>query len=337
MQWKKIAVQLELTGMTRKRAAELLADYFGTQMRYSFDGDQYTVADALDRAWTVTPVAGLRAEKMLNDRLVGANQLYHVKICSPLLYQQDVDTLGDILHRLELGGGILNDTTRLTVLLGVANLENKEKYVTNLENIYASKGRLLQKALHREFDALADCSELEDKGLVSFPIFRSSFNKNEVQSCIQLAQVVSRLATNGKRISRKENPSQNEKFLLRTWLVHIGFVGWEYKFARKMLTEGLEGNSAWLRKTNQTEVQQDSLSGAGTEAQIAHEESSPVEQESETQQAELSATPHSAEILQDDLSSLEHEMKTRQGQEEVRASEQADALRQEKPAGMTMK
>ncbi len=257
MQWKKYAVQMELTGMTRKKAAELTAAYFGTEAKYSFDGDQYTIRDEIGREWKVTPAADLRSERMMDSRLVGANHLYQVKVCSPLLYRQDFDTLYDVLKRMEMGGGILNETTKLSVLLEAIGLENREKYVKNLESIHASKGNLLQKALEREFDALADCSELEEKGLTAFPVFSASFDKDEVLSCVQFSQAVSNFAANRKSISSKEKDSPNEKFTLRTWLVQIGFVGDEYKFARKMLTENLEGNSAWLKKTEQAEAQQE--------------------------------------------------------------------------------
>ena len=259
MQWRKFAIRLAMTGITRKKAAELLADSFGTQPQYSFADDQYTVSDALHRTWTVVPAPEVSAQKLSNDHLVGANQLYQVRLCSPLLYRQDVTVLDDVLRRMEQNGGVLHETTGLAVLLEVTGLEDRQKYADNLEHIYQSKGRLLQKALHREFSALADCAEWEERGLVSFPIFSGSFDYNEVLSCIQLAQAISQFAAERRSIRQKENTSSNEKFQLRTWLVRIGFVGAEFKFARKMLTESLDGNSAWLRKTEMTEEKQEEV------------------------------------------------------------------------------
>ena len=43
--------------------------------------------------------------------------------------------------------------------------------------------------------------------------------------------------------------------MLRTWLVRAGMVGEEYKFARKMLTQNLEGNSAWQKMMEPTEIE----------------------------------------------------------------------------------
>ena len=87
MVWKKYSVELELTGITRKRAAELLAEQFESPPKYSFDGDRYTVTDSRGREWFTLPSSGIRAEKWSNGRMVGANHLYQVKACTPFLYE----------------------------------------------------------------------------------------------------------------------------------------------------------------------------------------------------------------------------------------------------------
>lgn len=43
----------------------------------------------------------------------------------------------------------------------------------------------------------------------------------------------------------KAKETDNDKFTFRVWLVKIGMVGDEYKAARKVLIERLEGNSAF--------------------------------------------------------------------------------------------
>ena len=51
------------------------------------------------------------------------------------------------MEQLELRGAIVNDSTKMNLLLDVSCIENWEKYQTNLENLYESKGELFQKAL----------------------------------------------------------------------------------------------------------------------------------------------------------------------------------------------
>lgn len=181
--------------------------------------------------------------------MVGANQLYQVKVCTPLLYESDFETVEKILGRLETGGAVTNESTGMTVRLGMAGLNSPERFENNLANIYESKGTLLQKAIGREFGSFADCSRLGEQGLGSLPLFPGSLDENEVRVYVQLAQCVVDFAAKSKRIQHKKNDSPNEKFRLRTWLVRLGFVGEKFKYARKLLTENLSGNSAWLRKT----------------------------------------------------------------------------------------
>lgn len=269
MVWKKYRIELELTGITRKRAAELLAEQFESPPKYSFGGDKYTVTDSRGREWVALPCPGVRAEKWNNGRMVGANHLYQVKVCTPFLFENEFDTLGEMLERMETGGASLNESTSMAVALDMAGLEIQSKFIGNLSKIYESKGTLLQKALDRNFNGIADCSLLEETGTVSLPLFPASFYPEDAKGYIQLSQGICGFAAKSKPLRNRENDSQNEKFQLRTWLVRLGFIGEEYKHARKMLTENLDGNSAWLRKAepeeNTPESAQENQSGENEE------------------------------------------------------------------------
>ncbi len=296
MVWRKYGLEMEMTGITRKRAAELAAEQFGTTAAYTFEGDKYSITDTRGRTWTVLPCPGVRAERWQNNKMVGANQLYQVKVRTPMLYESDFETVKKILGRLETGGAVTNECTGMTVRLGMAGLNSPERFENNLANIYESKGTLLQKAIGREFGSLADCSRLGEQGVVSLPLFPGSLDENEVRSYVQLAQCIVDFAAKSKTIRQKENDSPNEKFRLRTWLVRIGFVGEEYKYARKLLTENLSGNSAWLRKaemesqaeemtTQPQEQQRENLESPSLEANSGMEPlPSPVPTEEESEE-----------------------------------------------------
>ena len=112
---------------------------------------------------------------------------------------------------------------------------------------------MFQKALDIPFSQVADTDQ--EKGIISFPYFKSTLNKKELLSDIQFAQIVSSFAENNRTVSQKKSENQNDKFMMRTWLVRAGMVGEEYKFARKMLTKNLEGNSAWQKMIEPAEIQ----------------------------------------------------------------------------------
>ncbi|MCM1226008.1 MAG: amidoligase family protein [Clostridium sp.] len=92
------------------------------------------------------------------------------------------------------------------------------------------------------------------KGTIEFRLFQ--FNKpengrknglhaGELKTFIQLALALSEMAKELKTASPKKSVSENKKFLMRTWLIRLGFVGDEFKTAREILMRNLDGNAAW--------------------------------------------------------------------------------------------
>lgn len=255
MRWKKYGIEMDMTGITRKAVAEILAEQFDTKVVFCLSDNGYNVPDQNQRLWRILPSDSIKAEKYNGEKVVGANYMYQVKLLSPFLYENEFPMLEKALEQLELRGAIVNDSTKMNLLLDVSCIENWEKYQTNLENLYESKGELFQKALDIPFSQVADTSQGKENGIISFPYFKSTLNKKELLSDIQFAQIVSSFAENNRTVSQKKSENQNDKFMMRTWLVRAGMVGEEYKFARKMLTKNLEGNSAWQKMMEPTEIE----------------------------------------------------------------------------------
>ena len=56
------------------------------------------------------------------------------------------------------------------------------------------------------------------------------------------------------RVTAKEKESVNDKFDMRVFLIRLGFVGDEYKQARKILMRNLTGNSSFkASKSDETQ------------------------------------------------------------------------------------
>lgn len=255
MRWKKYGIEMDMTGITRKAVAEILSEQFDTKVVFCLSDNGYNVPDQNQRLWRILSSDSIKAEKYNGEKVVGANYMYQVKLLSPFLYENEFPMLEKALEQLELRGAIVNDSTKMNLLLDVSCIENWEKYQTNLENLYESKGELFQKALDIPFSQVADTSQGKENGVISFPYFKSTLNKKELLSDIQFAQIVSSFAENNRTVSQKKSENQNDKFMMRTWLVRAGMVGEEYKFARKMLTKNLEGNSAWQKMMEPTEIE----------------------------------------------------------------------------------
>lgn len=67
---------------------------------------------------------------------------------------------------------------------------------------------------------------------------------HQMKAYIQLCLGMSELAKQVKYASPNKPQTENDAFSFRTWLLRLGFIGDEFKTARKVLLSELEGNSA---------------------------------------------------------------------------------------------
>ena len=110
----------------------------------------------------------------------------------------------------------------------------------NLHKIIASKEALLKKALDTDNLAVIDTGNT-----LKFPWFTLHGLTGEADACSRLVAAMCNMAKKQKRVTAKEQDTGNDKFNMRLFLVRLGFVGDEYKAARKLLLRNLTGNSSW--------------------------------------------------------------------------------------------
>jgi len=112
--------------------------------------------------------------------------------------------------------------------------------IENLRRLVASKETLLKKALGSN---RLPITEHSDK--IEFGWFRPTENQTEIAAYYQLVQGLCELARTQKRVSATEQEVENEKYAFRCFLLRLGFIGSEYKEARKILLKNLSGNAAF--------------------------------------------------------------------------------------------
>jgi hypothetical protein len=110
----------------------------------------------------------------------------------------------------------------------------------NLRRLVASKETLLKKALG------TDCLPItEHSDRIEFGWFRPTDDQAEIAAYYQLVQGLCELSRTQKRVSATEQEVENEKYAFRCFLLRLGFIGSEYKEARKILLKNLSGNAAF--------------------------------------------------------------------------------------------
>ena len=115
-----------------------------------------------------------------------------------------------------------------------------EEAYGNLQKIIASKAALLKKVLETES---LDIETSEEK--LIFPWFTLHGLDGEADAYTRLVSALYHMAKNQKRVTAKERDNDNEKFTMRLFLIRLGFIGDEYKTARRILLRNLTGNGSW--------------------------------------------------------------------------------------------
>lgn len=110
----------------------------------------------------------------------------------------------------------------------------------NLQKIIASRAALLKKALGTNNLAVIDTGDT-----LKFPWFAMHGLVGEADAYSRLVAAMCGMAKKQKRITAKERDTGNDKFDMRLFLVRLGFIGDEYKAARRILLRSLTGNSSW--------------------------------------------------------------------------------------------
>ena len=123
---------------------------------------------------------------------------------------------------------------------------------SNLENLKAlisSKGSLIKKAL-----GVADLPLEVTDTKVAFPRFPATPTPDEMNAYDTLICKLCEMARNQKLVNATEKTTDNEKYAFRCFLLRLGFIGNEYKTARKILLKNLSGSSAFRNGGVQHEI-----------------------------------------------------------------------------------
>ena len=290
MRDQNFGIEVELTGLTRKKAAEVIAAYFGTQASY-YGGSysEYHVKDESGRTWKLMSDASITTTR-------GGES---VEMVSPICKYEDIPNIQEIVRQLRQAGAIANTSCGVHVHINAA--PHNATTLRNIVNIIASKEDLLYKAVkfhtsrenychktdygflerlnnrqprtleqvkrlwynggdrsHQHYDNsryhALNLHSVFQKGTIEFRLFNGTTHAGEIKSYIQLSLAISHQALNQRSARHTKTITNNDKYTFRTWLLRLGLIGDEFKTAREHLLKHLDGDIAW-RDPAQREAQ----------------------------------------------------------------------------------
>lgn len=109
MKDQRFGIEIEMTGITRERAAEVAAAYFGTTSRYTGSGyDAYAALDSEGRQWKFMSDASIEPQRRDGRRTVGADSDYKTEMVSPICRYDDIIPIQEMIRKLKEAGAITN-------------------------------------------------------------------------------------------------------------------------------------------------------------------------------------------------------------------------------------
>lgn len=143
MRTQRFGIEIEMTGITRAAAAQVVAGYFRTTAAHTGGTyDTYVIRDGERRQWKIVSDSSIRCEVRRGQ---SAGKEYAVEFVSPICRYPDIEVVQAVVRRLRTAGARVNDSCGIHVHVDAS--PHDAKTLRNIANLMAAKEDLLYKAL----------------------------------------------------------------------------------------------------------------------------------------------------------------------------------------------
>lgn len=142
----RFGIEIELTGITRAKAAQVAADFLGGEMQLlGTFYDTYAATDSQNRQWKFTYDSSIDTKKRVNGVLVVADDTYATEFVSPICTYDDIPVVQELVRQLRHNGAIANVSCGIHVHIDASTFDART--LRNLCNIMYSKEDILYRSL----------------------------------------------------------------------------------------------------------------------------------------------------------------------------------------------
>ena len=176
MKKQTIGVEVEMNSITRQKAAQVAAEFFGTG-RY-----EYTAGRNGYETWSAWDAQG-REWKMQKDVSIAGPDSQKCELVTPILTYGDIETLQELIRRLRKAGAKSDYTRGCGVHIHIGAKGHTPQTLRNLANIMASHESLLKDALALdEYRVGRYCRPVDEN-------FLKEVNKKKPKTMAKLADI----------------------------------------------------------------------------------------------------------------------------------------------------
>ncbi len=171
-----IGVEIEMNNITRKAAAKLAAEFFGTRR---WEDTDYRNGYRTFSAWDQQG----REWKFQYDSSIDGPELSKTELVTPILHYEDIDTLQELCRRLRKAGAKSDPTRGTAVHVHIGADGHTPQSLRNLINLMASHEQLIIDALQIDPGRVARyCKKVN-------PNLLAQLNKKKPKTMAELADI----------------------------------------------------------------------------------------------------------------------------------------------------
>ena len=164
MKTQKFGIEIEMTGITRRTAAKVASDFFGTTHEY--EGGYYCTWTAIDpkgRTWKFMSDGSIKTHRRANDKIIPAGDDYSCEMVSPILTYDDIPLLQELIRQLRHKGAISSSKYQCGIHIHVDAAPHTPLSLRNLVNLMASKEDLIYKSLQISPERTHWCQKVNER------------------------------------------------------------------------------------------------------------------------------------------------------------------------------
>ena len=171
-----IGVEIEMNSITREKAAQIAADFFGTGR------SQNTASRNGYSTWSAWDCDG-REWKFQKDVSIAGPDSEKCELVTPILHYEDIETLQELVRQLRHAGAKSDASRGCGVHIHIGANGHTAQTLRNLSNIMASHESLIAEALNLDHRRMSRYCRTVD------PRFLEQVNKKKPTTMTQLADI----------------------------------------------------------------------------------------------------------------------------------------------------
>ena len=176
MKLQTIGVEVEMNGISRRRASGVAAEYFGGRNEFTANRNGYD-------CWSAYDQQGREWKFMRDVSIDSADDFKKCELVTPILNYYDIETLQELVRRLRKHGARSHAGIGCGVHIHIGAQDHTPQTLRNLANLMAGHEELIAEAIK------VDDGRKNNYCRITNPSFIAKLNKDKPKTMADLAEV----------------------------------------------------------------------------------------------------------------------------------------------------